>query len=69
MRIFGQILDGKKGETIRKRLMTYTTRTMGIVVLSFTIILGTIALAFMLSQTKKVQMNQNAYVEQQINSW
>ena len=69
MNIFEKLLDNKKGSTIRQSLMNYTTKTMTIVVLSFTIILGTIALAFMISQTRKVQLNQNAYVEQQINSW
>lgn len=69
MQLFARILNGKQGGTIKQRLMSYTTRTMTIVAVSFTVILGAIALAFMLPQTQKVQMNQNAYVEQQINSW
>ncbi len=59
----------KKSNTIKQRLMRYTTSTMTLVAVSFTIILGVIALTFLATQTKKVQMNQTSYVEQQINTW
>ena len=58
-----------KDTSIRQRLMNHITKFMVIAALCFTLILGGVAMAFLISQTNRIHEEQTDFVTQQITTW
>lgn len=58
-----------KAASIRQRLMNHITRSMIIVAVCFTVILGGVAMGFIVSQNNGIQEEQTGHITQQITTW
>ena len=58
-----------KGASIRQRLMNHITKSMIIVAICFTLILGGVALIFIVTQTNRIQEEQTDHITEQISAW
>ena len=59
----------KKGTSIRQRLMNHFTKAVIIIALLFTVILGGVAMVFLVNQTGRIHEEQTNYVTEQISAW
>ena len=58
-----------KSVTIKQKLMNYVLRSLTTVAVCFTVVLGGVALVFLISQTNKIQDAETEYVHQEISTW
>ena len=58
-----------KSVTIKQKLMNYVLKSLTTVAVCFTVVLGGVALVFLISQTNKIQDAETKYVHQEISTW
>ncbi|MCR5356405.1 MAG: methyl-accepting chemotaxis protein [Lachnospiraceae bacterium] len=58
-----------KSVTIKQKLMNYVLQSLTTVAVCFTVVLGGVALVFLISQTNKIQDAETRFVHQEISTW